>query len=214
MERAIYTNGELEKVAPFNRMGAWITNHRIHYFWAKKYYSEFERLNTEYINEKENIINEFGEEQSYLDAIIHGKLSEKEEELDMLSNCIVLFSCMAIEGFLNYYGVRRLGENFYKRNIERLGITEKLQLILLSCTGYLSKKDDKIIKTIRVIFDLRNSLIHPKSKDLTVKGISNLIYGGEFSEEEVMNMLDEFFKLFLSYDEDIKIETDKLKIGL
>jgi hypothetical protein len=45
---------------------------------------------------------------------------------DFLSDSVLIFSVMAVESFLNYYGVVRFGEPEYKRNFERLGLVPKL----------------------------------------------------------------------------------------
>src|SRR6266404_3486067 len=54
-------------------------------------------------------------------------------ERDLLSDSVLIFSAMAVEGFLNYYGVVRMGEAEFTRNFERLGIIAKLRAELLFC---------------------------------------------------------------------------------
>jgi len=78
---------------------------------------------------------------------------------------VILTSCLAIESFLNYYGVKRLGEEFYKTTLERRGITEKIKLIAIICFDLKLDSQTEILKTTQRLFEKRNSLVHPKSKE-------------------------------------------------
>ena len=70
------------------------------------------------------------------------------DEIHGLSDSAVLFAAMAVESFLNFYGVVRLGEDFYSRNYERLGILQKLAAIVATCSGELLATDDEISETL------------------------------------------------------------------
>ncbi len=83
---------------------------------------------------------------------------------------VILTSCLDIESFLNYYGVIRLGEEFYKTTIERLGITEKIKLIGVICFDLKLDSQTELLKTIRLLFDKRNSIVHPKTKEAFKNG--------------------------------------------
>ena len=54
---------------------------------------------------------------------------------------------MAVEGFLNYYGVVRFGEPEYKRNFERLGLVPKLRALLLFCDSIALDDTDPLIQS-------------------------------------------------------------------
>src|SRR5690349_14750711 len=79
-----------------------------------------------------------------------------------------LFACMTVESFLNYYGVQKLGEQYYKRNLERLGISQKLETLIAISTQELLDEKDEIVTTVRRMFERRNRLAHPKSKEITI----------------------------------------------
>ena len=79
----------------------------------------------------------------------------------------LLSACMAIEGFLNLYGTVRLGEKRHKKLLERLGIVEKFCLLSLICTGNDLNPEDEICRSVRYVFDRRNALVHPKTKEIT-----------------------------------------------
>jgi hypothetical protein len=82
------------------------------------------------------------------------------EYLDNLSAFIALsasaqiYCSMSVEAFLNFYGVCRLGEEFYKRNLERSGIVQKLETLLESCDGILLAADEEITGMLSSSFAL------------------------------------------------------------
>src|SRR2546426_9538898 len=73
---------------------------------------------------------------------------------------------MDLESFLNVYGVVRLGEAFYARHYERLGIGSKLAAILGTCCNTLLTPDDEISKVVSCLFEQRNALVHPKTREV------------------------------------------------
>jgi hypothetical protein len=85
---------------------------------------------------------------------------------DRLSIMTLMFSAMAVEGFLNYYGVLRIGETNYVRHFERLSIAGKLSLLLLVCDGIAIREDDTLLVSLRALTTVRNALVHPKAKEM------------------------------------------------
>jgi hypothetical protein len=85
---------------------------------------------------------------------------------DLLSDAIRTFSAMAAEAFLNFYGVVRLGEEEYSTHFERLGLIPKLRQIFLICDGLSISDQDPLVENLRLIAQSRNSLLHPKAKEL------------------------------------------------
>jgi hypothetical protein len=75
---------------------------------------------------------------------------------------------MAAEALLNFYGVVRLGETFYKRNLERMSIIPKLELLIAICDNKLLPKDAEISLVLRRVSERRNALVHPKPRERAV----------------------------------------------
>lgn len=92
----------------------------------------------------------------YLD---HAKLS-------VLSLSVEIFCLMSIEALLNAYGVECLGEEFYKRNLERLRITQKLETLLAIRRNKFIDDDAEILKIARKLFERRNQIVHPKASEI------------------------------------------------
>ncbi len=74
--------------------------------------------------------------------------------------------CLTCESMLNFYGVIKLGEKFFKENIERIGPISKKIIVLKSiCAGELYDKNLPLLKKLDKLFKCRNDFIHPKYKD-------------------------------------------------
>src|SRR3569832_2497709 len=82
---------------------------------------------------------------------------------DRIADTVLIYSVMAVEGFLNWYGVARLGERIFNDHFERLGLIPKLRILLLTCESIDVAKDDLIIVAINSVAKLRNALVHPKA---------------------------------------------------
>jgi hypothetical protein len=87
------------------------------------------------------------------------------QEVALLADAQIVFSAMAVESFLNFYGVRRLGEDFYTANYERLSSQGKVSSLIGLCTGHLLDDKDELMAVTRRITARRNALVHPKTKE-------------------------------------------------
>lgn len=73
---------------------------------------------------------------------------------------------MAVEGFLNFYGVLRVGQQVYDEHFERMGLIPKLRALLLVCDSVNIPKNHQIILSLDKIAQSRNALVHPKAKEI------------------------------------------------
>jgi hypothetical protein len=106
---------------------------------------------------------------------------------------------MTVEGFLNYYGVVRLGEKEYIDHIERLGIIPKLRMLLLICDSLAVSEADSLVKIIKRIAQRRNLLVHPKAKELNGYIPADERPGDKIPEaaREAVKDMEDFFREFI-----------------
>jgi hypothetical protein len=83
----------------------------------------------------------------------------------MLSDTTVVFAAMAVEAFLNLYGVARMGEAVYSEHFERLGLIPKVRQLLLLCDGIVVDMVDPVVKHANAVAQRRNELVHPKARE-------------------------------------------------
>ena len=74
---------------------------------------------------------------------------------------------IAIEAFINFYGVYRLGEKQFTRHVERLPIQRKLELLLMICDGVEIEETEPVVTALKFVVERRNRLAHPKSREVS-----------------------------------------------
>lgn len=189
-----------EGILAFDRDGAWTNTYRLSYSSARYFYSAFGRSLNQ-LHQKEKALYKT-EEPSFEEheCVISETSKERSACLREAAACL-LFSCMAIEAFLNYYGVRRLGEPFFKRNVERIGITEKLAVVVAACCKKRMDENDTLPRAVRRLFDKRNSLVHPKTKDIEHHPIEEFI--SEYPSDYPVGTYIETLEKFLAFMKEI-----------
>jgi hypothetical protein len=128
------------------------------------------------------------------------------EEIALLKDtalAVQLFYYLAVEGFLNHYGVVRLGEDYYKANLERLGPEKKVAVILLATEGVVIPPDHRLVRLVALMFGRRNQLVHPKPKEIGPVGRGVSSRGGlEYlyrDAQEASDQVEEFYQLFSTF---------------
>ena len=200
-----------KKVRTFNEHGGWMTPHQFYFPMAQNFLSQAENLHNS-LDQKENeLMQDIGVEgteweKSEILGYIHNETRDDRNQLVALAETSQIFACMAVEAFLNFYGVKRLGEKYYKRNIERLGINQKLEILIAICLQELIEDKDELAGIVKKMFDRRNRLVHPKSKEMVVNG--EFVFPELRDElEEARKAVDEmstFFNKFQEIDESME----------
>ena len=159
--------------------GGWWSPYKDYVLFAKQLLAEFETVLDELRQAEDKSRSEFeatGLPPDMLDSYVHDKHDELHDLAYRTAISCHIFCCMAIEGFANMYGVRRLGEEFYKRNVERLGIVEKVSVIGACCQQWDLHAHPDVAKNLRSLFDARNRLVHPKTQEFRQERIEANIY--------------------------------------
>jgi hypothetical protein len=94
--------------------------------------------------------------------------------------------------------------------MERLGITEKLSLLALACGGIIIESNNSLLVDVRELFDQRNALMHPKTKEFDPRRASDFVFKhpSEISIAATMQLLDQVLKGFCSLDGDVRKDTE------
>jgi hypothetical protein len=88
------------------------------------------------------------------------------EKYRFFRSAAVIYSAMAVEAFLNYYGIKRLGNDFYRDTYEHLSSQRKLAAVVATCTGQLLPSQAELVKVLRRLTERRNALVHPKAREV------------------------------------------------
>lgn len=96
----------------------------------------------------------------------HVELFNLLEERNHLSDSVRIYSALAAEGFLNLYGMMRLGAMVFEEHIERLGLVPKTRELLAVCDGVKVDGSHALIVSLKALADNRNALVHPKAYEV------------------------------------------------
>jgi hypothetical protein len=198
----------VDRPTPFGKWveGMWVSSHRSYYTWIYQIQSDAIRTIAEYNKRKTALLEEYRDDEDLGDILCGDEqLRDVHEQFELKLEQIIILSCMSLEGFVNYYGIRTLGNKFYQRNIERLGITEKIPVVLACSTGKLCLPEHELIKNARTLFDKRNQLVHPKSRKVDPDNLHEYCSTEPAIEKlkEHLRLLESFIELFCSLDSTI-----------
>jgi hypothetical protein len=149
------------KVRPVAQVGAWSTDHR-------RYFANAAHGLDELILLADEVARRWPPEAPPLlqvDQMPPG-LHELCRRRDHLSDSLMLFAAIAVEAFINYYGLVRLGNVQFNRHFERLPIQRKVELLLLVCDNVELEAKDPILTALGTVMERRNRLAHPKAKQV------------------------------------------------
>jgi hypothetical protein len=155
-------------ILPYEREGAWFSQHGLYYACAYRSLHSFRVAQSAVTAKEAELLADIDDvPKEFRGSYIQHETSDQHANVEQTFVSAILFACMAIEAFINNYGVRRLGEEYFRKNLERIGITEKFSLLLLACHGLLTEKSDSPLVGLRAMFDTRNQLVHPKAKEFS-----------------------------------------------
>jgi hypothetical protein len=139
-----------------------------------------------------------------LDQPIKGdEISENQgclvDQRDLASDMTRIFAAIAIEAFINFYGVVRMGEAEYNAHYERLGLVPKLQQLLLLCDSLSVSDKDLVIKALDKVAQSRNAIVHPKTREISPENRGHHRYSTAVPQtaRSAIEEMDIFFKEFV-----------------
>lgn len=199
---------DAESLPPFSRQGGWQSSYWLYFKGAKNNLSLL-LIDKEVFDKKlAELVHDYpDDEHGYIDHIIRPNV----DKLIISSTVIQILCCMSVEAFINYYGVKLIGEEPYKRNYEKLGITQKLEILLAIHRKVNLPKNSEITKLLRKMFDKRNNLVHPKTKEISFDDLLQGKFGNINSNRNIIaeaidrvQEMESFYTYFQEVDPEIK----------
>lgn len=89
-------------------------------------------------------------------------LGTRWRECEALSEQVIIYALMSIEAFLNLYGVYRLGEEEYQKELASLGLVPKLRRLLDDCDGIREPETDAVVRALSDVVGARDRLVQPE----------------------------------------------------
>ncbi len=155
------------KIHPFDSYGTWASSHNFYYRCVYQALDEFNKLKDCLIEAESDVQNHNKNLQPQdLSMVLYNETYSTIQECYREIVSLKLFSCLTIEGFVNYYGTKRLGKKYYESSYERQPIIKKLSKIMEVCQNIDISQNIDLVSELKYIFDERNNLVHPKSIDV------------------------------------------------
>jgi len=173
------------------RPGTWRTEHRRYHEYVEQALQELGGLAAE-VSRKWPADGPAFLPMTELPADLH-RLCRRR---DHLSDSIRLFAAIAIEAFINYYGVARLGARQFNRHVERLPLHRKVELLLLVCDQVELDDRDELLAALSAVVEGRNELAHPKAAE--IPDDSELQSGDPQAAEKAVWAMRRFFARFVA----------------
>lgn len=188
-------------VAPFGRSGSWLQSHDRHRRAAALALRQLRHLHAQYHRECDARVAA-GENLDQVEQDLAGM----HEHCSALATAVEIYSTFNVEGFLNFYGVVRLGEDAYRTEFERVNVISKLTRLLAVCDGVDLDQESDLVQTVRALFGRRNELVHPKASELRGYREDGSPPGPPPPEEDLLELattayrrMRTFYRLFSEY---------------
>jgi hypothetical protein len=127
------------------------------------------------------------------------ELTELARRRDQTSDTTRIYAAMAVEGYLNFYGVLRLGQQAFDDHFERLGLVPKLRALLLVCDQLDVPTSDELVQHLDRVAQSRNFLVHPKTREVQGDLSAHKRTANPMPEtaEKAVSSMEAFFESFI-----------------
>lgn len=152
---------QLFQLRPHDPNGVWESN-------DSRYRNYAHQLLAEHISLCDEVIRRWPvkSDEPIKDPSAHPEIQELARRRDQTADTARIYAAMAVEGYLNFYGVLRLGQVVFNEHFERLGLVPKLRCLLLTCDQLDVPKNDPVVLALDRVAQSRNSLVHPKTREV------------------------------------------------
>lgn len=79
---------------------------------------------------------------------------------------VIIFAAMSMESFINDYATVNLGDSYFKSTIDKLNTVSKYLIAIQMITHKEFPKDSQAYEKLKFLFQIRNKLVHSKSKQI------------------------------------------------
>jgi hypothetical protein len=174
------------------------TRHDFYYFMvATRYFMNFLKAQKEIVDKDViDSVNKWKEELKKsdiksMDEKQIQELSDKYKISDFTSNVFgirtfghitVVFSAMCLESLINDYCVLNKSATYFKKYIDKLDTTSKWLIVPQIITNKQISTDSQAFQLLGELFSMRNSMVHPKSKEYDVVNDGGAAWRDDYRE--------------------------------
>jgi hypothetical protein len=182
-----------------NDSGAWCSEYSFHYAASRHYFDNYITL----IDQLAGAEIRHRESGNDYEGLIEHLTNDLRSSAYRAATSAHLYACLSIEGFLNFYGVRRLGEHYYKKHLEQLPLIVKLERLFLTLLS--TEPSDELKSQLTTVFRNRNNLVHPKTREINHSNLENFIdpHPRNHYAHQTMQALEKFIDELCAGDKEL-----------
>ena len=102
---------------------------------------------------------------------IANQLAAKNDAIGELAVVVIVFCAFTLEAYINDYAINRLSKNYLKNYLDRLNPVAKWVVIPRLVTRKQLDPGSRPVQDLSWLVELRNRLVHYKSKEVTIEEI-------------------------------------------
>jgi len=129
-------------------------------------YKEIVKLDEEHNGLQVNTSESEKESDDFVD-----KVAEINDRIGRLSLIVVIFCAIALEAYINYYGISHLSKTYFEKYLDKLNLLSKWIVIPRIITGTQLDTGSKALQELSWLITLRNKLVHYKSRKIDIADI-------------------------------------------
>ncbi|MDA3883992.1 MAG: hypothetical protein PF638_00180 [Candidatus Delongbacteria bacterium] len=99
------------------------------------------------------------------------KLVNVADDVHKKASIAIVFSAMAIEAFINEYGISNFSSSYFKNHLDNLNLISKLVLLPKLANKIELDKTGQVYQDVKWLIEFRNHLVHFRFKKKPVKDI-------------------------------------------
>jgi hypothetical protein len=135
-----------------HNMEVWLENHTTFYAIAYQHHEEVERL----VHERDQ-----RSLKTQADADFNAEINGHIERAAMV---VVVFSALALEAFINHYGITKFSGGFYTEHLDKLSTPSKWLIVPRLLLGKELTRNGQAYQLLREVFRRRHKLVHYKTR--------------------------------------------------
>jgi len=135
-----------------------LNNHRTFYSIACQHYRQVKQL----VAERDRRVIKSDKDVDFV--------CEKNAAIQRSAMVSVIFSALALEAFINYYGIDRFSRGFFDTHLDSLNTVSKWLILPKLTVGRQLSTDGQPYELLIGLFRLRNKLVHYKTRKKRILG--------------------------------------------
>jgi len=119
---------------------------------------------------------------------------------------VVIFCATSLEAYINHYAISKLSKNYFTTYLDKLDLFSKWIVIPRIVTGTQLDAGSKPLQDLSWLITLRNKLVHPKSRKISIDDMKKTDFLWREDAERVIETVRHLVQELKKIDDSIYID--------